>query len=105
MLFAGTLNKERNVRTGTVQDLSRHKISAIMANFRCNSILCAINDPLGQTHRSARQYRSLFSLESFDCEILKSWDGRTVRKTDVQTTLAKIVTTAGRDCGSASWIN
>ena len=33
-------------------------------------------------------------------EILKSGNGRTERRTDVQTTRAKIVITTGRDCGS-----
>ena len=51
--------------------------------------LCAINDPLGQTHGPAIcDHYSRFKVVLF-CEILKSGDGRT----DVQTTRAKIVIT------------
>ena len=63
--------------------------------------MCVINDPPSQTHSPA--YSNHYSRLKFVllCEILKSMDGRT----DGLTPLVKIVITAGRNCGSASWIN
>ena len=67
--------------------------------------MSAINDPLGQTHCPAScNHYSHLKVDLF-CEILKSRDGRTDGRTDVQTARVKIVITTGRDCGSASWIN
>ena len=56
--------------------------------------MCAVNDPLGQTHSPASSdHYSHLKIVLF-CEIL----------TDGQTTRAKIVITA-HHVGSASWIN
>ena len=54
--------------------------------------MCAINDPLGQTHSPASSDHLKFVLF---WEIL----------TDVHTPFVEIVITTGRDYGSASWIN
>ena len=59
--------------------------------------MCAINDPLGQTHcPTSSDHYSHLKIVLF-CEIVKSAEGRTPR--------AEIVITTGRGCGSASWIN
>ena len=59
--------------------------------------MCAINDPIGQTHSPASSnHYSRLKVVLFH-EILKSGDG--------QTTRAKIVIITGRDCGLAEWIN
>ena len=55
--------------------------------------MCAINDPLGQTHSLASSDHYLFE----SCFVLLDFEKWTTR--------AKIVITTGRDCGSASWIN
>ena len=61
--------------------------------------MCAINDPLGQSHSPASSdHYSRLKVALF-CEIWK------VGRTYGQTTCAEIVITTGRDCGSASWIN
>ena len=52
-----------------------------------------INDPLGQTHSLASSQHCFYPIFF----VLKSGDGRK--------TCAKTMITAGRDCGSASWIN
>ena len=76
--------------------MGRYQITA----KRDSRDMCAVNDPLGQTHsRVSSDHYSQLKVVLF-CEILKSRDGGT----DVQTTLAKIVITTGRECGSPSWI-
>ena len=57
--------------------------------------MCAINDPLGQTHNSANFQKKV----ALYCEILKSGG------TDVQKPSVKIVIISCRASGSASWIN
>ena len=62
--------------------------------------MCAINDPLGQTHSlSSSDAISIYSHLKvvLFCELLKSKDGRTTR--------AKIVITTSRDGWWSSWIN
>ena len=67
--------------------------------------MCAINDPLGQTHSHASSDSFPYFKFVLFSEILKSGNGRKDARTDVQTPHKKIIITTGRDCGSASWIN
>ena len=59
--------------------------------------MCAINDPLGQTHSPASSDHYFRLKVILFSEILKSEDGRTDEQTDGQTTRAKIGITTGRD--------
>ena len=60
--------------------------------------MCAINDPLGQTHSlTSSDYYTDLKVVLRDFE---KWG-----LTDEQTTRAKTMITTGRDCWWAEWIN
>ena len=62
--------------------------------------MCAINDPLNQTHSPAiSDHYSHLKVVLF-CEILKKKD----ECTDTKCENSDVITTAS-DCGSVSWIN
>ena len=59
--------------------------------------MCAINDPLDQTHSPASCDHYSHLIIVLLCEILKSEDRRTYKRTDVRKTCVKIAITTGRD--------
>ena len=70
--------------------------------------MCAINDPLGQIHSPANSYHYShlkFCFDWRDFEKSGRTDGRASRHYDVVYESVRIAITAGRDCGSALWIN